>query len=291
MFSDILIPVLIVGGLGLSFGIGLAYASKKFSVDVDERVELLRAILPGVNCAACGKTGCDAFAQAVVDGTCSSSGCPVGGKETEEKINAILGIESANSSAQVKTARVMCGGSILNTVQKYEYTGMENCASAATIYGGPQACSYGCLGMGDCKEVCPFGAIVINDGLAIILEDKCTSCEKCVKVCPKNIIKIVPKSTMYTVKCSSLDKGNIVKKNCNIGCIGCKLCAKKCPVDAIGFNGKLAYIMPEKCINCGECMKVCPTKAIDVSLFCSYKPLEDESVEKAVNETRPEIKV
>ena len=51
---SILNSVLVLGALGLIFGAILAYASKKFAVDVDERVESILDVLPGANCGGCG---------------------------------------------------------------------------------------------------------------------------------------------------------------------------------------------------------------------------------------------
>ena len=51
---SILNSVLVLGALGLIFGAILAYASKKFAVDVDERVESIIEVLPGANCGGCG---------------------------------------------------------------------------------------------------------------------------------------------------------------------------------------------------------------------------------------------
>lgn len=273
MLENILTPVSIVGGLGLLFGIGLSYASKKFAVKVDERVDLVRAVLPGANCAACGYSGCDAFAEALVQGEASVNSCPVGGAAMVSELCSIMGMEC--EEGEPVTARVMCRGNNKNSVHKFDYSGIEDCAAAFNLYGGPLACSYGCVGMGACQKVCPFDAIVIEDGLARIIESECRACGKCISVCPKNLIKLVPKKSQITVTCSSLDKGGVVRKNCKVGCIGCRKCAKECPVDAITFKGTLAAIDPARCINCGKCVKVCPTGAIKE--FTEDKVLQEVS--------------
>lgn len=259
--GEIWIPVAIVGGLGLFFGLVLAFASKKFEVKVDERIAMIRDLLPGANCAGCGQTGCDAFAEAVVAGICGADGCPVGGNEVASKICEIMGTQEVNITRKI--ARVMCGGSNDVTGKKYDYEGIEDCLAASLVYAGPEACPYGCVGMGNCVRACPFEAIVIENGLAKVIASKCTGCGKCVVACPKNIIKLVPLCHEYTVRCSSLDRGAVVRQYCKVGCIGCGRCVKVCQPGAITLDGgTLARINPDLCNNCGECIKVCPTASI-----------------------------
>jgi len=60
---------------------------------------------------------------------------------------------------------------------------------------------------------------VLVNGVARVVESRCKACEMCVASCPKKIIKIVPKSNEYTVACSSMDKGAVVRKNCTVGAL------------------------------------------------------------------------
>ena len=48
----IMMPVAVLGITGVLMGLFLAYASKKFEVEVDPKVEAILAILPGANCGA-----------------------------------------------------------------------------------------------------------------------------------------------------------------------------------------------------------------------------------------------
>lgn len=257
---DLFLPAAIVSGLGLFFGIGLAYASKKFEVKVDEKILRVREALPGANCGACGETGCDGFAEGIVEGRCKVNGCPVGGKDTANKVAEIMGVEAG--PGEETTARVLCSGSYDKCLNKFAYDGIKSCTGAANLHGGPSACSYGCLGLGDCLKGCAFGAIEIVNGVARINEDKCTSCGICVATCPKKLIKMVPKVNIYTVSCSSYHKGAVVRKACSVGCIGCTKCMKVCPSGAITMKGPLAEINQKICNNCGECIKVCPSNSI-----------------------------
>ncbi len=48
-------------------------------------------------------------------------------------------------------------------------------------------------------------------------------------------------------------------------CIGCTLCARQCPVEAISGERRVAHaIADETCVRCGQCVTVCPVQAISV---------------------------
>jgi electron transport complex protein RnfB len=257
--------ILSLGGLGVLASFSLGVASKKFAVKVDPKVEAILEALPGANCGACGFPGCSGMAEAMAKGNADVTGCPVGGGEAVQLIAEILGVEAATREPVV--ARLLCKGGRREASEKFRYHGVSDCRAAALISGGSKSCGYGCLGFGTCERSCPFDAIVMSpDGLPIIDEDKCTSCGNCVAACPKNIIEILPINQKVTVLCSSHDKGAMVKKKCTVGCIGCSLCKKACPFDAIEMDRLLARILPEKCTMCGLCVAKCPTKVIEDQL-------------------------
>ena len=66
--EKILYAIGVLGVLGAVFGGILAVASRIFAVKVDERLPKLTGALPGANCGGCGFAGCQAYAQAVLDG-------------------------------------------------------------------------------------------------------------------------------------------------------------------------------------------------------------------------------
>lgn len=258
--TGILVACLIVGITGLIIGVLLGFAGKAFAVEVNEKEIQVREVLPGSNCGGCGYAGCDALAEAIAKGEAPANGCPVGGAAVAEKVAAIMGTEVSSTRY---VAYVKCSGDCESAPVKYEYTGNKSCKEAIYVTGGgPKKCSYGCMGLGSCVNVCEFGAISIVNGIAVIEKEKCVSCGKCIKTCPKNLIELVPYKSKVHVACSSKDKGIVVKQSCEKGCIGCKLCEKNCKFDAIHVEDNVAHIDYEKCINCGLCAMKCPTKVI-----------------------------
>ena len=254
--------IVFLAGLGTVFGLGLAFAAKRFSVKVDPRVEQVKDNLAHAHCGACGYAGCEQYAEAVVnDPNVPPNLCTPAGARGAEAVALITG-----KKAEVREpifARIMCQGGRSKSVKKYKYEGVQDCRAAVLAGGGDKACAYGCLGYGTCARVCPFDAITMNDDhLPVVDITKCTGCRKCEQACPKRVIEVLPASRQVLVSCHSKDKGVDTKKNCQVGCIACGKCVKICPFDAPSISSNLSMIDLNKCKVCGLCVSPCPTNAI-----------------------------
>lgn len=262
--TGVLIAAAIVGGTGLFIGIFLGIAGKKLTVEVDPREEAIMGVLPGNNCGGCGYPGCAGLASAIATGDAELSSCPVGGSDVMAKIANIMGVEAGASSPM--TAFVKCAGTCDKAKEDYKYYGLEDCIMLNfSQNGGPKSCNYGCLGGGTCVKACPFDAIHIVDGIAMVDKEACKACGKCIAVCPKNLIELIPITQKQHVQCSSKDKGKDVMNSCSVGCIGCKMCTRVCEFDAITVEDNIAHIDSSKCTGCGKCAEKCPKKCITIS--------------------------
>ena len=88
----IMMPVVVLGITGILMGLFLAYASKKFEVEVDPKVEAILAVLPGANCGACGFPGCAGYASGVALEGAKMTLCAPGGPKVIEKLGEIMGV-------------------------------------------------------------------------------------------------------------------------------------------------------------------------------------------------------
>jgi ferredoxin len=163
---------------------------------------------------------------------------------------------------------------------------------AAGIYAGETDCQYGCLGMGECVDVCDFEALHMDPetGLPVVNENNCTACNACVEVCPKDLFELRPlgmgkKHLRIYVGCMNQEKGGIAKKACDVACIGCNKCVKVCGEGAIVVENFLAYIDAEKCTNCRKCVYECPTDSI---LDVNFPPRKAENPNKKVVKPKPQ---
>lgn len=260
-YTGILIAAGIVAAVGLFVGIFLGIAGIAFKVETDPREEEVLSALPGNNCGGCGYPGCSGLACAIVKGEAPVNACPVGGEPVGKKISEIMGVEAEESVKKV--AYVACKGDCEKAKTDYEYHGAEDCRVLDFVPGGgPKSCSHGCLGYGSCVKACPFDAIHVVNGIAVVDKESCKACGKCVAACPKHLISLIPYDSKYVVGCSSKDKGPVTMKACTVGCIGCGLCVRNCPNEAVTLVDNHAVIDQEKCVGCGVCADKCPKKII-----------------------------
>lgn len=255
-----LAAILSLGCIGMIAAIALGFAAKKFAVEVDPRELAAMEVLPGANCGACGFPGCAGYAKALVAGSIDLNQCPPGGADVVVKLAHILGVEASAAAREI--AVVLCQGDNRKAQLKYQYLGLEDCTAAQRIADGPKLCPGGCVGLASCQRACPFDAIEITaDGLAVISREKCTGCRKCVAVCPRSVIRMTPYESTIHVLCNSHDKGALVRKYCQVGCIGCNIC-KKTVADAYKIEDFLAEVVYEHDAEAAEAIVKCPPKCI-----------------------------
>lgn len=150
---------------------------------------------------------------------------------------------------------------------KYNYQGVTDCLAASCLPGGgPLGCDHGCLGMGTCAKVCPYGAIRLREGVAVVDGERCRACGKCVEACPRHIISLEPfrPKRHVSIPCASCAGEEETREECTDGCVGCGQCAESCPKGAITVEEGLARIDYETCDHCGQCVQTCPRHLIRV---------------------------
>jgi electron transport complex protein RnfB len=264
--NTVAITIISLSLIGAFAGLILYLTAQKFKVVEDPRIENVEAVLPGANCGGCGYPGCRGFAENMVKfDTWETLFCPVGGNDGMIKV-----AEAAGKVPVVKEpvqAVIRCSGSPFHRKRLVQYDGVATCEISSALYSGDTACSYGCLGLGDCAVSCKFEAIFMNPFTLLpeVIDEKCTSCGACVKACPRTIIELRQKrkkDRKIFVSCVNQDKGAEAKRSCSVACIACKACIKACQFDAIVINNYVAYIDPAKCTLCRKCVAVCPTDSI-----------------------------
>ncbi len=254
-----LLAVLSMGTLGALFALGLAIAHKTLKPDEDPRVQQLQDMLPGANCGACGYASCEEMAKALAADKANPAGCPVADEETTEEIGEFLGIEA--KSPHEKVARLLCRGGEEETERRGNYRGIKTCAAAGEVGASFKACTYGCLGFGDCVEACDFEALYINDNdLPVVSEENCVACGACVEACPRDLFELHNVEHKLFVWCKSQDDTKKARQACEVACIGCSLCARLC--DGVEMEGNLAVVDHTKTDECDAGVEKCPTGAI-----------------------------
>jgi len=283
MSAVLIYTILTAVGIAVAFAIVLYFASVKFKVIENPLIGEVEEVLPATNCGGCGYPGCRPFAEATTKAdNLDDLYCTVGGNETMKQVASILGLEAVEKDRVIAVLR--CNGTEAMRPHTNEFDGASNCTVASSLYSGETGCSFGCVGLGECVDVCDFDALHMDPitGLPVVNEDNCTACNACVEACPKDLFELRSigkgkKNLRIYVACMNEEKGGVAKKACEAACIGCGKCVKVCPADAITVENSLAYIDYELCTSCRKCVYECPTDAI---LDINFPPRKAENPNK-----------
>lgn len=268
MAAEEIIIIMALTMIGLACGIAI-FLANRFLPEEDKmlaRTEEVAQYLPGMNCGACGKPGCFAYAGEVANDTEILKAYPCNvlnnDKEGMKALGDALGLDLSGS--EKKVALLHCAG---DSELLYEYEGVTTCKGAAQLSAGFKKCPYGCTGLGDCAVVCPADAITIDDErrIAVIDPTKCIGCGLCTKECPHQLIEIAPAGTPQYLACNYLSKMNIPGRDrCSIGCIHCRMCVKFSENDEVTWNDAkdLPFFDPEKLQPAPAAIAKCPKKVI-----------------------------
>lgn len=267
----------ILAGVGVVFAIFIAIAYATLRVEEDPRVETVTAMLPGANCGACGLPGCRNFAEKAVAGEIQPAACNVISEDGAAAIANYLGVEAGQANKRV--ARLLCAGGANVSTWRAEYRGLETCGAATSVAGGGKACTWGCLGFGDCKGACSFDAIELNEfGLPVVNVAKCTACGDCVSACPKGLFEIMPLDQKLIVQCRSQIEGDGVLASCAVGCTACGKCVLDAAPGLVTIERGVARVHYERNASADpSAIRRCPTGAIawvEGTQFESPPPIE-----------------
>lgn len=270
---------LFMTGLGVSLAVLLSAANKKLYVYEDPRIDEVEALLPRNNCGACGTAGCRAFAEAAIRGDIAPGQCTVCTPAQAQMIANLLAVTVGEQEKRV--ARIACAGGRQVAINRAHYAGLESCRAAHLVAGGGKGCAWGCLGFGDCVDVCDFDAIHMDPfQLPVVHDARCIACNDCVEVCPKNLISLQNESHKLWVACSNRDFGAEAEAQCEVICNACGRCVADAPAGLISINENLAvinYTMNARATR--DAIERCPTGAI-VWMESGEKPIKGRRAAK-----------
>ena len=239
--ATIVIVAIFMATLGTGLAALLAIASRRLYVFEDPRIEQVEEMLPHSNCGACGTAGCRNFAEKVVAGDLKPGKCTVNSPQQNNTIASLMGVETGQEEKRI--ARLACAGGRHVASMRARYDGLVSCRAANSVGGGAKACTWGCMGLGDCADVCDFDAITMNTfGLPEVDTNKCTACGDCVDICPKGLFSIHAISHQLWMACKNKADGDTAELQCEVACTACGRCVVDAAEGLISLNQNLAVI-------------------------------------------------
>lgn len=258
--------IAVAGGFMAALGIGLAgllaAAHRRLYVFEDPRIDAVEELLPRNNCGACGEPGCRPFAEGLIEGRTVPAQCTVSTAEVRQSIADVVGV--AVGEQEQRLARLACAGGRHVAWVRAHYAGLPSCRAASVVAGGGKACPWGCLGLGDCADVCTFDAIRLDaHGLPQVDAARCTACGDCVDVCPKDLFSLEPVSRRLWVACRNRADGDTAQSQCEVACTACGRCVADAAPGLIRLEGELAIVDYERNAAASRAaIERCPTGAI-----------------------------
>ena len=145
-----------------------------------------------------------------------------------------------------------------------DWLGPASCRLAAAHDDGPRRCPYGCLGLGDCRAACPWGAIERDEeGFPRPRAELCRGCGHCRAACPRQLWELAETGGRAAVPCVSRADLKTSANLCPVSCLGCGRCRKACPAGAIADRFGAPRVDKALCLAwgaaCGlSCAAACP---------------------------------
>ena len=252
---------LVIATMLIALG-GASIALRKFrSLDEDTLVARIDNCLPQTQCAQCGYPGCGPYAEAVAGGTAATNLCAPGGTEVMERLNDLVGSESATPLAM---------------------------APALSHLERAQINEADCIGCTLCLPPCPVDAIVGASGyMHTVITEQCTGCELCVDACPVDCIEMIAHTP------ASSPAQQPPRTATQVACIRCGACSEVCPV-SLPAQSLLELVDLQRwsavdelelgrCIECGLCDEACPSLIPLEQQFAYGKAVLAELSSEALN--------
>lgn len=255
------LPLIIIGFVLVILAIIIISVATAKNKKLNKNAEIIRELLPGLNCGKCGRQNCSKFAVDLSKGKTNMHECPFAkGSKNYLKIRQMIKRERKVHFDSVAVVKCKGGEDCQN---KFIYNGDKTCACKDLLHSGEKACPYACLGCGDCVKSCVYGAISISDkGCAVVDPYKCVGCGECLYSCPNNLITLVQSDKYVEVLCKNSSNDSAITRNCKVSCLHCEACVVACPYGAIQMVGGLPVIDHNKCRRCGKCVAACPNHVI-----------------------------
>ncbi|MGI9322957.1 MAG: electron transport complex subunit RsxB, partial [Pseudomonadales bacterium] len=256
--ASVAAPVLLLTATGLTVGLLLTFAARRYPANDSEVVRMIDQLLPQTQCAQCGYPGCKPYAEAIAKGEAINL-CPPGGQATIDALAALLG----RSSSPLDADGGQASQRLLAVIREAE-----------------------CIGCTLCSSACPVDAIVGAPQLMhTILQDICTGCDLCREPCPVDCIDLLAHPEPDPVV--SFPESTQV-------CIDCGRCEPACPRQ---LQPQLLYLYREvptrtaalnidDCIECRACDNVCPSA---LPLTASFQAAKRLTHLNAVQRSRAEL--